>query len=117
MITLASVDLPEPFGPIRAWTLPFSTSRSSPLRISFSSTFACRFLISSSANAHSVSVWEVSGGLDDVGLAAPAGLRELDKLRERRPGQRLGDAALDAGPEELGRTGPIAVVLVRAEDF
>ena len=37
MIAFASVDLPEPFGPIRAWMRPFSTSRSSPLRISLSS--------------------------------------------------------------------------------
>ncbi len=50
MITLASVDLPEPFGPIRAWTLPFSTSRSRPLRIFLSSTLTCRLRISSSAN-------------------------------------------------------------------
>src|SRR5882757_8922389 len=119
MITFASVDLPEPFGPIRAWTLPFSTSRSSPLRISLSSTFACRLRISSSANLTPVlGFWEVSGGLDDVGLAPPTGLlRELDQLRQRRPGQRLGDAALDPRPEELGRTGTVAVVLMRAEDF
>ena len=36
MITLASVDLPDPFGPISAWISPFETSRSRPLRISLS---------------------------------------------------------------------------------
>ena len=50
MITFASVDLPEPFGPIRAWISPFETSRSSPLRISLSPALTCRFLISRSAN-------------------------------------------------------------------
>ena len=50
MIALARVDLPEPFGPIRAWTLPFSTSRSRPRRICLSSTLTCRLRISSSAN-------------------------------------------------------------------
>ncbi len=36
MIALASVDLPEPLGPIRAWISPLPTVRSSPRRISFS---------------------------------------------------------------------------------
>ena len=34
MTTFASVDLPEPFGPIRAWISPLPTARSRPLRIS-----------------------------------------------------------------------------------
>ena len=51
MIALARVDLPEPFGPISAWTLPFSTSRSRPRRISLSSALTCRLRISSSANS------------------------------------------------------------------
>ena len=55
MIALARVDLPEPFGPISAWTLPFSTSRSRPRRISLSSALTCRLRISSSANSCSVS--------------------------------------------------------------
>ena len=32
--TLAKVDLPEPLGPMRAWTSPAATVRSTPLRIS-----------------------------------------------------------------------------------
>ncbi len=36
MMTLASVDLPEPLGPIRAWISPLFTARSRPLRISLS---------------------------------------------------------------------------------
>ena len=34
MITCDSVDLPEPFGPITAWTSPLRTVRSMPRRIS-----------------------------------------------------------------------------------
>src|SRR4029079_11466988 len=49
MITLDRVDLPEPFGPIRAWVSPCFTTRSIPLRISLPSTFACRSMISSDA--------------------------------------------------------------------
>src|SRR5262249_25215151 len=40
--TCASVDLPEPFGPIRACTLPRPTESSSPLRIFLPSTSTCR---------------------------------------------------------------------------
>ena len=46
---LASVDLPEPLGPIRAWISPRSMSRSTPRRISRSSVRTCRSLISRSA--------------------------------------------------------------------
>ena len=49
MIAFASVDLPEPFGPISACTSPFETSRSRPLRISLSSALTCRLRISRSA--------------------------------------------------------------------
>src|SRR5215218_1154466 len=38
----AWVDLPEPLGPIRAWTLPASTVRSTPRRICLSSTSTWR---------------------------------------------------------------------------
>ena len=41
--TDASVDLPEPFGPMMACTSPAFTSRSMPRRISLPSTEACRF--------------------------------------------------------------------------
>src|SRR5579872_6082399 len=40
MITWASVDLPEPLGPITAWTWPLSTERSTPRRISWPPTAA-----------------------------------------------------------------------------
>src|SRR6187402_50188 len=118
MITLARVDLPEPFGPIRAWTLPFSTSRSRPLRIFLSSTSTCRFRISSSAI--SLRFWGYSKLLRDAddGRALGGALRrELDQLRQGGPGERLADAALDAHPQQLGRAGVVAVGLVRAEDL
>src|SRR5437588_382058 len=47
--TLASVDLPEPFGPMRAWISPCRTMRSMPFRISLPSTVARRSWISSVA--------------------------------------------------------------------
>src|SRR6218665_2753918 len=50
-IVYASVDLPEPLGPIIAWISPSAIARSTPRRISRSpcsvTTFTCRFLISS----------------------------------------------------------------------
>ena len=42
MITWDSVDLPEPFGPMTAWTSPERTVRSIPLRISLPATPARR---------------------------------------------------------------------------
>src|ERR1044072_8219480 len=119
MIAFASVDLPEPLGPIRAWTLPFSTSRSRPLRICLSSTLTCRLRISSSANfAPFLGVSKRgSGGADGDGLAAAVGRRELDQLGQRGAGQGLGDAALNAHPQQLRRAGVVAVAFVRAEDF
>ena len=44
--TFARVDLPEPFGPIIAWTSPGLIFKSTPFKISTSSTSACKFLIS-----------------------------------------------------------------------
>src|SRR5690242_4614537 len=41
MITLDSVDLPEPLGPISAWTSPWRTVRSIPRKIFLPSTVAC----------------------------------------------------------------------------
>ena len=49
MIAFASVDLPEPFGPISAFTWPRETERSSPLRISLPSAVTCKLVISRSA--------------------------------------------------------------------
>src|SRR6185436_4966936 len=45
--TCASVDLPDPFGPMIACTSPLFTTRSRPLRIFLPSISTCRFLISS----------------------------------------------------------------------
>src|SRR5688572_7556844 len=96
MITFASVDLPDPFGPISAWISPFETSRSSPLRISFSPARTYRFLISRSGNS--------------CGLL----VGKLDELGERRLLKRLQDAALDARPQQLRRASVSVVDLVRA---
>src|SRR3990172_3319554 len=49
MITFASVDLPEPFGPMSAWVSPCITVRSIPFRMSLPSTEAVRPRISSVA--------------------------------------------------------------------
>src|SRR5439155_15922235 len=49
MIVEASVDLPEPLGPMSAWISPLLTSRSTPLRMSRSSTRTWRLRISRSA--------------------------------------------------------------------
>src|SRR5207244_8192396 len=38
MITFASVDFPDPFGPMMAWTSPWGTTRSIPFRICLPST-------------------------------------------------------------------------------
>src|SRR5687767_6238924 len=92
MITLARVDLPEPFGPMRAWISPERTWRSTPLRICLSPAVTCRFLISRSAMDLQVGfmIW------------MPARPGELDKLGQRRSLQRLDDAHLHARPQQLG---------------
>src|SRR5262245_36146618 len=50
---LASVDLPEPLGPISAWSSPAPTARSTPLRISTPSTATCRSTTSNSGGTPS----------------------------------------------------------------
>ena len=54
-----------------------------------------------------------------VGRSRPAGptTAELDQLGQRGAGERLGDAALDPGPQQLRRAGMVAVAFVRAEDL
>src|SRR5689334_5205031 len=91
MIAFASVDLPDPFGPISAWNSPGRTCRSTPLRICLSAAVTCRFLISSSAMCPSGSGYR-SG---DARL-------ELDELGQRRALQRADDAHLHARPQQLG---------------
>src|SRR6266478_5614119 len=65
-MTWDSVDLPEPFGPMIAWTSPRFTVSESPWRISRSSTRTCRSLTSSSGIA--------SIFLFGIGAPAPAPL-------------------------------------------
>src|SRR5690242_11402664 len=109
MIAFASVDLPEPLGPISAWNSPGRTCRSTPLRICLSAAVTCRFLIWSSAIGSLVSRHSDFRGAD-------AGARvELDQLRQRRLLQRADDAQLHPGPQQLGRAGP-RVLPVRALD-
>src|SRR5688572_17156505 len=107
MIALARVDLPEPFGPIRAWMRPTSTSSETPLRISLSSTRTCRFRISSSAMGSSRSRSDDTGD----GAVAVVLLCEFDQLGQGRPGEGPGDAALHPCPEQLGGAGVVAVGL------
>src|SRR3954453_20202686 len=92
MITLASVDLPEPLGPISAWISFERTSRSRPLRISLSSAATCRLRMDSSA------IDDLLQG-DQRGCVAG---RELDELGERGALHGLDHAALDAHPQQLG---------------
>src|SRR5688572_10854909 len=101
MIMLASVDLPEPFGLMRAWILPFSTLRSRPLRIAFSPALPCRFRISRPAISlrNPVEVVEAVPHGDARGAGRNGGNgvfahRELDEVRERRALERLDDPAL-----------------------
>src|SRR5215217_2953441 len=87
MIALASVDLPEPLGPINAWNSPERTCRSTPLRICLSPAETCRFLISRSA-------MNLQGVLSGCG--------EFDELGERGALQGLDHAHLHARPQQLG---------------
>src|SRR5687768_8313634 len=102
MIALASVDLPEPFGPISAWTSSGFTVRSIPLRICLSPARAWRLRISRSG---------IGSNLDQFRLVAVC---ELDELGEGRALERLDDAALHAHPQEL-RGAEVAVVVVGAQ--
>src|SRR5512139_2123874 len=79
MITLARVDLPEPFGPISAWVSPCRTTRSMPFRISLSSTFACRPRISRVAPPFSL-----ISHLDQDVVAVDDDAEGLDRLRRRQ---------------------------------
>src|SRR3954467_9503239 len=99
MIAFASVDLPEPFGPMSAWNSPSRTWRSTPLRICLSPAETCRLRISRSA-------------MDLQGFSRRCG--EGDELGERRALQRLDHAHLDARPQQLGGA-VLAVGEVRAE--
>src|SRR5437868_12030362 len=125
MIALASVDLPDPFGPISAWISPLPIDRSTPLRISLSSALTCRFLISRSdiglrefskgrSSLAGLDHGERGGGGRDGHRVAAA--RELDELGQRRALKRGDDPALHTHPQQLGGAGLRAVALVRAGD-
>src|SRR3954469_19151145 len=98
MIAFASVDLPEPLGPIRAWNSPERTCRSTPRRMDFSPALTCRLRISRSAM--------VSLGQRKRSV----GLGELDELGQGGALQGADDPHLHARPHQLGG----AVGLVRA---
>src|SRR5690349_18216569 len=109
MTAFARVDLPEPLGPMSAWTSPDRTVRSRPLRIFLSSAWTWRFSILSSAILSSGG-W---GGSDRDGRLLACG--EGDQLGQRGAAERLHDAAVDPRPEQLGGTALTAVRAMRAE--
>src|SRR3954469_3602799 len=111
MIALASVDLPEPLGPMSAWTSPFSTARSRPFRICLSPAATWRLRISSSDTHDFLDV----GGDRGVGGDGARRRREGHEVGQGRARQRADDAALDARPEQLGGAALVAAD-VRAED-
>src|SRR5260370_38572679 len=74
-MTCDSVDLPEPFGPMMAWTSPLFTASESPWRISLSSTRTCKSLTSSNGIIQSF-CWGVSA-------LAPTPLTIRFRLRQR----------------------------------
>src|SRR3954447_1740470 len=113
MIALASVDLPDPFGPISAWIWPSSMVRSRPLRISFSPARTWRLRISSSDMRllGEFEAWS-RAGLDDRQRGDAlrkrdrlAASRELHELGERGALKGLDDAHLHAHPQELRGAG------------
>src|SRR5919198_2367287 len=109
MIAFASVDLPEPFGPISAWNSPGRTCRSTPLRICLSAAVTCRFLIWSSA------MCPLRGRDGSGGVGAEARpLVELDELGQGRALEGVDDAHLHARPQQPRRAAA-AVLAVRAQ--
>src|SRR4030081_2370597 len=79
-----SVDLPEPLGPITAWTSPLLMPSVIPFRISRLSTLTCRAVISRSAM--NLPFFQLLAGPDDVGAVG---------VRVRQPG-----GPLDGGPQQ-----------------
>src|SRR3954467_11240167 len=95
MIVEASVDLPEPLGPMRACSSPLPMLRSTPRRISRSSTLTCRLRISRSANGSHLRGYEFGKG---------------------RVVGRAHDREARAGPQQLGRAAVAGLGLARADD-
>ena len=82
------------------------------------SALTCRFRISSSAIG--LHLGRGRGALDGAAHGLWRGRArsgELDQLGESRPRECPGDSPLYPGPEELRRTGLVAVGLVRAENL
>src|SRR5216684_1652396 len=93
MIVSASVLLPEPFGPMIAWTSPLFTTRSMPFRIGLPSTSTWRSRISRS-------------GINRVLLRALArclGRRGLHQVGEGHAVERLRDRRLQRQPDVVRR--------------
>src|SRR5688572_32067972 len=124
MITFASVDLPDPFGPMSAWISPLLTFRSRPLRISLSPALACRLRISRSAiglrwcQSKFVSIYGPArrSRARRHGCRLVAAFGELDEVGQRRALEGFDYAALDSHPQQLGRTRVTHVTDVRAGD-
>ena len=74
MIALASVDLPEPLGPMSAWISPLVTVRSTPLRICLSSAWTWRLRISRSAMVSVVGGIQTVAGAGGIGAVAAGAL-------------------------------------------
>src|SRR2546426_7169370 len=74
MIASESVLLPEPFGPMIAWTDPLSTARSMPFRMGLPSTLTSRSRISRLDNGPLP-----RGGLRELGEG-----HAVERLRDRR---------------------------------
>src|SRR5215217_9551637 len=95
-MTLERVDLPEPFGPMMAWTSPFGMVRVTPLRISvpFSRvawrSWMCRLMF--------WKVWLVGGMESGTGDLATQGDLEVVDEGAGREFEEIGqfDARLDA---------------------
>src|SRR3954447_22101736 len=85
MITLDSVDFPEPLGPISAWISPWRTVRSMPRKISLPSTVACSPRTSSVAGVAFV----ISSSHRDPHVVVGYGHRERVHRLDRRQPHRL----------------------------
>src|SRR4030095_5921574 len=85
MSTFASVDLPEPFGPISAWVSPCFTTRSIPFRIGLPSTVASSFSICSVGGSVISALLRY---LDHHVVVLHLGCEYLDGLRGRQGPRR-----------------------------
>src|SRR3954462_11640435 len=102
MIVEASVDLPEPLGPMSACSSPLLTLRSTPRRISRSSTRTWRLRISRSA------IW--------VSYADRWGRDLGDEFAKRGVLQRAHDREAHARPQQLRRAAMSRFGFPRADD-